>query len=339
MAIHSSRLLSLLAGLATLLLPLPAQDSASSGPRPILWRIEGPTPSYLFGTIHLPDPRVTELPDVVQRAFDDADVVLTELPMDPKVVTEIQKASLLDGRRTLRDVLPEDLYADIETWLRGHGVPMAPLARLQPWALMAQLPLVPKLREFAAGQPLDLKLYGEARGEGKEVGGLETVDEQLAVFVSFALDEQITMLRESFDLLRDAEAKGEDPVEKMIELYISGDVPALLREMNDYQFSDPELQRRVYDALLWERNETMADRIAERLRAAPGRTHFFAVGAGHMGPGERPSELGVIALLEAHGLTLTRLPERAEDVDAKIHDLERELQRLRERAARLRRAG
>ena len=33
--------------------------------RPLLWRIELAPPSYLFGTIHLPDERVTKLPPVV----------------------------------------------------------------------------------------------------------------------------------------------------------------------------------------------------------------------------------------------------------------------------------
>jgi len=32
---------------------------------PLLWRIEGTVPSYLYGTIHIPDQRVLAVPDVV----------------------------------------------------------------------------------------------------------------------------------------------------------------------------------------------------------------------------------------------------------------------------------
>ena len=42
---------------------------------PYLWRIEGETPSYLFGTIHLPDPRVTTFHPEVVKAIRGADAI------------------------------------------------------------------------------------------------------------------------------------------------------------------------------------------------------------------------------------------------------------------------
>src|SRR5262245_19889095 len=44
----------------------PAQVRATD--KPFLWRIDGPVPSYLYGTVHVPDPRVLELPEVEDRA-------------------------------------------------------------------------------------------------------------------------------------------------------------------------------------------------------------------------------------------------------------------------------
>ena len=37
----------------------------------LLWRVskEGTAPSYVFGTIHVPDPRVLDLPDPVSMAL------------------------------------------------------------------------------------------------------------------------------------------------------------------------------------------------------------------------------------------------------------------------------
>ncbi len=35
--------------------------------KPFLWKIEGEVDSYLYGTIHVPDKRVTTLPKVVRR--------------------------------------------------------------------------------------------------------------------------------------------------------------------------------------------------------------------------------------------------------------------------------
>ena len=42
---------------------------ASKGP--FLWLVEGRTPLYLFGTIHVPDDRVLALPPSVMKAFGD----------------------------------------------------------------------------------------------------------------------------------------------------------------------------------------------------------------------------------------------------------------------------
>src|SRR5437773_1181942 len=57
---------------------------AFQGPttKPFLWRIEGPVPSYLYGTIHLPDSRVLDMPEVVRQAIAASDGIFTELPID-----------------------------------------------------------------------------------------------------------------------------------------------------------------------------------------------------------------------------------------------------------------
>ena len=65
---------------------VPLPDAAAAKPataieKPFLWRIETPVPSYLFGTIHLPDDRVTTLPTVVQQVLDSIDALYTEIPM------------------------------------------------------------------------------------------------------------------------------------------------------------------------------------------------------------------------------------------------------------------
>ena len=59
-------------------------DGASVRPteKPFLWRVDGPAPSYLYGTVHVPDQRVLELPQVVRRALEAADVFNAEIPLD-----------------------------------------------------------------------------------------------------------------------------------------------------------------------------------------------------------------------------------------------------------------
>jgi hypothetical protein len=58
-----------------------AVADATPNAQALLWRIEreGRPPSYLFGTIHSTDPRVTSLSPAVTTAFESADTVALEI--------------------------------------------------------------------------------------------------------------------------------------------------------------------------------------------------------------------------------------------------------------------
>src|SRR4051812_15158441 len=75
-------LLSLL-GLAG---PTAAQSAAATSyTQGLLWKIEGRArePSYVYGTIHVSDPRVTALPEPVRRSFDASRALAIEVTLDP----------------------------------------------------------------------------------------------------------------------------------------------------------------------------------------------------------------------------------------------------------------
>lgn len=326
-----SALVPVVAALVAFPRPLDAQELA---PRPFLWRIDGPAPSYVFGTIHLPDERVTNLHPAVEAALDEADAVYTELPMDMETMMEAAREMALPGRTSLKDVLPDALYERLKKFLADRGMPIAPLSKLKVWAIATQIPLIEHLKEIASGQPLDMLLYNRARDEEKETGGLETVDEQVGVFDGLSTDEQVQLLEDSMDQVEELDAKGEDILDKTIRLYVAGDAEALMDLMHESASEDDALQLKIEEALLWKRNRLMADRIAEKIRSAPDRSFFFAVGAAHM-----PTDRGVIALLRGKGFEVARLPETAAEVEARIRELEQRLESLRARLRELRKAG
>ena len=96
--------------------PDPVQ-AQSQGP-PFLWEISGTRTSYLFGTVHLPDPRVANLPASVNRAFKASQAVYTEIPLDPSSVVNQVPRLMLSGPRTLPDIVPADLLQRTEEALR-----------------------------------------------------------------------------------------------------------------------------------------------------------------------------------------------------------------------------
>jgi hypothetical protein len=286
----------------------PARTAVAStaGAAPFLWRSAGAAPFWLYGTIHLADDRVLALPGVVEQAVDGSHALFTEIPMDPATQIAMTPELMLPSGRTLRDIVPEALYGRLHARFEQAGLPLAALSQLKVWALTVQLPLLDRLAELAAKQPLDTVLYLRAQRAGKEVGGIETVGEQLGVFNGLDEAEQVQMLHHTLDLLDRMDAAGRDPVNEMVEAWVAGDGDRLLALIGEsYDPADP-LDAKLMQRLFHDRNRLMADRIAAKLAGAPGRSLFFAVGTGHVvGPG------GLVELLAAKGLALERVAAAA----------------------------
>ncbi len=275
---------------------------AADSSRPLLWKIEGAKTSYLFGTIHVPDERVLKLKPSVRAALDGADAVFTELPMDMGTQMKIAMKSMLPEGKTLKDVLPKDLYAKIDKLFASKGLPMMMLGRFKIWAIAVQVTLLDHLMELASKQPLDQYLYKQASGAGKQVGGLETTAEQLAVFDSLSQKEQVKMLRDALDERDKYKAKGVDFIKVLIDIYLRGDEKELLEKMTEeYDPTDP-LDRKMMKLLFTDRNTRMTERIAAKLKASPAKSLFFAIGAGHL-----PGPEGIVSRLQKAGFKVTRV--------------------------------
>lgn len=310
-----------------------AQDVEPQPPeRPFLWRIDGETPSFLFGTIHLPDERVTTLHAEVEAAIERCDALYTELAMDLKLLSAATRGMMLPRGKTLKTVLPEEVYAKLEAFFAAREMPLAPMERMKPWVVSTQVALFDHLTEIAKGKALDLQLYQRAQDDDKEVGGLETIDEQMGVFDGLTEAEQAEMLRKAIDQVEDFKAKGRDLYEELIKSYVGGSGKALDELMNETD-DDSELSRRIEKALLHDRNHRMAERIAAKLREQPERCWFFAVGAAHAF-----GRTGLVKLLREDGFTVTRIPESAANLDDELEELQGELKTLQERIEALHRA-
>ena len=323
--------------------PAPALAAATAVERPLLWRIEGPTPNYLFGTIHLPDDRVTTLGPVVRGALDACDALFTELPMELSELMKMQPATQLPKGEDLADALGAELYSRVETYVVGKGKRMATLDRSQPWAASMQLALLDQMALMATKVPLDMQLYNDAKKAKKVVGGLEAVDEQLAVFAGLSVPDQRALVASTLDKLEQDAREGTSSVERLLQLYLRGEEQALDKELNDYKMGDPVLSAKLMQRLLADRNLRMADRIVRHLQEQPGRCHFFAVGAGHY-----VGKLGLVNLLTARGYRLVRLDltdpaavlaRDVEALDAEIARRAAEDEKLKARRKRLQPVG
>ena len=276
---------------------------------PLLWQGRlGAHEVSLFGTIHVPDRRRQGEHSCVGHAFDRADRVVTEIPLDTQQQAALAAALLLPEGQRLRAIIGEARFARLEgrvrTALASTAPEVAPLVagmldRLKPWAAMAQLASLEYLPELLAGRTsLDAQLYANAAAAGKKVGGLETVAEQAGTFDVFSLDEQATLLDEA---LRDLEAPRGPTGAMMVEWYLEGDGEKLAAALAQGS-GDAVLARKFESEVLVKRNHRMADRIEALRRDTPDERLFVAVGALHLVGTEN-----LPLLLQARGYEISRV--------------------------------
>ena len=271
--------------------------------KPFLWKIEGKNSSYLFGTIHLPDPRVTTLHPSVETAFAESEYVYTEIPLDTNEMLSQVKFLLLEGDTTLVDILPTDLLQRAEQQLKeiNPALTIEPFAKFKVWALATSLPLIEIQMNNPGILPLDAQLYQRASNEGKGVGGIETTQEQMQYFEVLSQKEEIKMLRDTVEFMERADTEETPIAEEFIKFYGQGDIEAFSDLMIKYVKED-EFSQAFTKKILHDRNFIMADRIETKLKKNPSKSYFFAVGAGHFG-----GETGIQRLLADKGFTVKRI--------------------------------
>jgi uncharacterized protein YbaP (TraB family) len=283
-----------------------AEDKAPALPsKPLLWRIEGAKPSYVFGTIHLTNPAVAKIDSAVEDAITASDVVLTEVPFDPETMTAAAKDMFLPDGAKLADLLPADLLREIEAEYERILPSIGPkiLERVKIIYATVMLGMLEDQVKNPGRKPLDMILASRAGALGKKTGGLETVAEQLAVLNAFTTDEQITMLRDSLRLIKEKRKAGTDPTTEITTAYQSGDLAAVDEWVNSYmRSSDKAVSEKFMRILLTERNRRMVDRAVAKMKAEPDKAFFFAVGAGHL-----LGETGILRLLEKDGFKVVRI--------------------------------
>jgi uncharacterized protein YbaP (TraB family) len=281
--------------------PIDKSQDMNVTSNPFLWRIERETPSYLYGSIHLAREEVLTLPDVVMEAIDNSDTVYTEVKLDSQTQLIANQLSMLTGQ-TLYDILPDDVINRLDSYLKTKSLSLAYVQSLKVWAVTSSLTLLDELVYFYQNEPLDQYIWNYAVENNKDVGEVESTQEQIDMFDSFTLDEQIELLNETLDMLEEYAAEGKTAVGDMLDAYIDGDLETI-RNLSyvDFDENDP-LDVKFYERVLTDRNINMSRRISQFLTDNPNTTFFFTIGAGHFFGDD-----GLITLLEAEGFTITRI--------------------------------
>lgn len=273
----------------------------------VLWKVEksGVAPSFVFGTAHVTDERLTTLAPKTLAALDASRrVVLEVADLSPGAMADAlgSSASLLmntAGSGLQKSLSPEE-FERVKATLTKAGIPaqLAMLAR--PWLIhmLLSLPDCERSRVGAGLPVLDMRLADEGKKRGLPVLGLETLESQFKAMASIPEPQQLDMLRVS---LKYAD-RTQDLMESMILMYTRRQMGAawpLNLALADKagvaasQFSGFESE------ILLKRNDTMRDRAIPLLDQ--GGT-FIGVGALHL-----IGDKGLVALLRQKGYTVTAI--------------------------------
>ena len=292
--IRSQRFFAPVCLLIGMLWLLPTQAADDDPEKGLLFRIGGGSDPacYLFGTIHSEDDRVVELPQAVASAFESSSVFVMEAIPDSEAIIRSMVTMVYTDGRTLEDVVGNALYAETVGAMADLGMPEEAIKDFKPWAVVTLLSVPPA----KTGEFLDLRLYKAAVASGKDVFGLESIEEQLAVFENLTQHEQVALLRETLEVREELPAV----FERLIGAYLERDLDQLLRLSDEYlRGGDEELAKRFRVSALDVRNERMVERMDSYL--ADGDC-FIAVGALHL-----PGKDGILNRLRGAGYQVERL--------------------------------
>ncbi len=281
---------------AALALALPAA-AAQRYARGLLWRIgrEGAAPSHVYGTLHAEDPRLTELPPAVQRAFAQSRTLMLEFVADPYSRERFLEAAMYLDRQTLTGAIGPADFERAYAALQPIGLTREFVDKVKPWGVLLNLRTS---RQPAGALSPDAQLLARARARRMQVEQIENVEEQVFTFDEMSAPAQVALLKhhlahpEALDAL----------AERTLQGYLRRDLEAIWNAQQEYARRNPEIAAHYAELVkrvVLDRSVVMAFRMQRELRR--GRA-FVALGALHL-YGER----GVLALLEEDGYAAERL--------------------------------
>jgi uncharacterized protein YbaP (TraB family) len=261
--------------------------SQNNWPKTFLWRISGnglTKDSYLYGTMHLQDKRLFNFGDSLYRYLEKAEGYALEIDLTEMMDSLFQR--IIDERSSYR--VDEDQIANAKNKKKYID---SLIANVKEYKDKNSRKILQSMRDARMNSVLrtemptmmDAFLYGIARRQGKWLGGIEDLQDQLPI-----LDELGGEITREDLLGSDKELRSS--LEKMISIYLQRD----LNKVESYYLKDRYDELKDYSLI--KRNIKMASRMDSLAHA---RTMFFTVGVAHL-----PGDSGVITLLRKKGFRL-----------------------------------
>lgn len=272
---------------------------------PAMWKVtKGDKEMYLFGSIHATQDGAENLPDYVQKAFDECDYLAMELDTDSmmndlgQALQLTQKLMYTDGT-TIKDHISKETYDAAVKYLTEKGLYISYYDNFKP---MMWISLLENAMYNDAGiditKSMESIMTSKAKKANKEILEVENIDIQLGVFdnISDELADVMILSYTQADPTEQAKANN-----KLYEQWKHGEA---IEDTDDEEIPDEykDDYEKYSKAMLTDRNKGMADKAEEYMN--DGKKVFFMVGAAHM-----YGDDGIVQLLTDRGYTVDRVYE------------------------------
>ena len=256
----------------------------------LLWEINGKGlthPSYLFGTIHMICPQDFFLTPAMKDKFAQARTVYMEINLDdPSAPMKLMGMIQFKNGQKLSDLFDSSDYKDLGRFVHDTlNMDLHFFERFKPLMLYSMMSA--KMLPCAKEQAYETEFVDMAKDQGKPIKGLETMEEQVAIFDSIPGKEQANMI---MDMVRHYDSEKLD-FHRMVDFYKAQQVDSLYRMLEESP--DTKVDQ---DLLLDRRNRKWVPLITAAMRQG---SCFIAVGAGHLG-----GPHGLLSLLKKQGFTV-----------------------------------
>ncbi|WP_161524786.1 TraB/GumN family protein [Alteribacter lacisalsi] len=268
--------------------------------------MNGENTVYLLGSIHIGSEELYPLHDDIEAAYDSADVTAFEIDFTSVDENEMamlaMQSGMLEDDESLKDYISEEDFKRLAFLLQPLGINDSEiLSGLKPWFVQeALVTLVSMTAGYSPELGIDMHFLDRAEEDGKDIIGLETVEDQLALQDQLALETQGQMLSET---LQEYDTLGDELLE-LISMWRIGDTEGIA-ELRAPAGDEPEDYLMYFDALSDERDAAMTEQIEAFLNGEDGYndgdTYFVVVGALHL-----LGENSIVDLLETRGYEVTQ---------------------------------
>jgi len=258
----------------------------------LLWKIRNSQEgiSYLFGTMHSQDRKVTVIPPPVRLALLQSRTLVLEVVPDQQAQQQFIESIYFKDDNNLESMLKKDIYNELVLKIADYGITKENVWRLKPWAAFT---LIGRPRPVNATTQEQV-LMQLALDSNKTVHGLETMDELTGILDGIPVNDQIIILSDTVCNHAEIIRKTRD----LVDMYLSRDLAGIVI-FNEQPHYDEAVFDRFMQRILFDRNQRMLERMEPYLQSSGT---FIAVGASHL-----PDVKGLLKLLELKGYKIKKV--------------------------------